>query len=307
MTAHRLIVWYNTRCPVCDAGIDWQRNKLLAAVRAGQLSFSDINEQPQALAAYGASLDDVRRRLHATDQSDRLIVGADVAIAIWRLTPGEGWPASLFGNPVMLPVTRFAYDRFADLLFAWNRREGTLVAGARDRHNPRGAFRQLIPDCRKHTASKAKESEIAVMLAPLSLNHPAAAPSASGGTGAFSGGVAQNILPWNWFTSFTGNRFSWFTVNWPSSAPESKPNLDRRLAPRLVQLEIGWSRSAGRPNRRERVTIRARGGRDFSSQRRESASRQACGDSAKSRRAIQAFLRASVCCRRPAPRRKSET
>jgi len=24
----------------------------------------------------------------------------------------------------MLPVTRFAYDRFADLLFAWNRRKG---------------------------------------------------------------------------------------------------------------------------------------------------------------------------------------
>jgi predicted DCC family thiol-disulfide oxidoreductase YuxK len=124
MTKRRLVVWYNTRCPVCDAGIDWQRNKLLAAVRAGQLSFSDINEQPQALAAHGASLDDVRRRLHATDESGRLIVGADVMIAIWRLTPGEGWLASLFGNPVMLPVTRFAYDRFADLLFAWNRRKG---------------------------------------------------------------------------------------------------------------------------------------------------------------------------------------
>ena len=124
MTEHRLIVWYNTRCPVCDAGIDRQRNKLLAAVRAGHLSFHDINEQPQALAAYGASLDDVRRRLHATDESGRLIVGADVAIAIWRITPGEGWMASLFGNPVMLPVTRFAYDRVADLLFAWNRRRG---------------------------------------------------------------------------------------------------------------------------------------------------------------------------------------
>jgi predicted DCC family thiol-disulfide oxidoreductase YuxK len=124
MTEHRLIVWYNTRCPVCDAGIDRQRNKLLAAVRAGQLSFRDINQQPQALAAYGASLDDVRRRLHATDESRRLIVGADVAIAIWRITPGEGWLASLFGNPVVLPVTRFAYDRFADLLFAWNRRKG---------------------------------------------------------------------------------------------------------------------------------------------------------------------------------------
>ena len=119
-----LTVWYNTRCPVCNGGIDWQRNKLLAAVRAGRIAFRDINEQPDALASYGASLDDVRRRLHATDETGRLIVGADVAIAIWQMTPGEGWLATLLGNRLMLPVTRFGYDRFADMLFAWNKRKG---------------------------------------------------------------------------------------------------------------------------------------------------------------------------------------
>jgi predicted DCC family thiol-disulfide oxidoreductase YuxK len=118
MTGPRLVVWYNTRCPVCDAGIDWQRNKLLAAVRAGSIAFHDINEQPHALAAHGASLDDVRRRLHATDEAGRLLV------AVWRATPGEGWLAALFGNPLILPLTRFGYDRFADVLFAWNRRKG---------------------------------------------------------------------------------------------------------------------------------------------------------------------------------------
>ena len=97
---------------------------MLAAVRAGHVSFNDINEQPDALAAHGASVDDVRRRLHATDEAGHLIVGADVAIAIWRATPGEGWLASLFGNSVVLPVTRFAYDRFADILFAWNKWKG---------------------------------------------------------------------------------------------------------------------------------------------------------------------------------------
>jgi predicted DCC family thiol-disulfide oxidoreductase YuxK len=45
-------------------------------------------------------------------------------IAIWRVTPSEGWLASLFGNLVMRPVTRFAYDRFADMLFAWNKWKG---------------------------------------------------------------------------------------------------------------------------------------------------------------------------------------
>ena len=71
-----------------------------------------------------APVDDVRRRLHATDESGRLIVGADVVIAIWRLTPGERWLASIAGNPVILPATRFVYDRFADLLFAWNKHKG---------------------------------------------------------------------------------------------------------------------------------------------------------------------------------------
>jgi len=124
MSAPFLVVWYNTRCPVCNGGIDRQRNKLVAAVRAGRIAFKDINEQPDALASYGASLDDVRRRLHATDETGKLIVGADVAIAVWRATPGEGWLATLLGNPVMLSVTRFSYDRFADLLFAWNKRKG---------------------------------------------------------------------------------------------------------------------------------------------------------------------------------------
>jgi len=124
MPAPHLTVWYNTRCPVCNGGIGWQRNRLLAAVRSGAVDFKDINEQPDALSRYGATLDDIRRRLHATDEAGRLIVGADVAVALWQITPGQGWLAALFGNRVTLPFTRFFYDRFADLLFAWNRRNG---------------------------------------------------------------------------------------------------------------------------------------------------------------------------------------
>lgn len=119
-----LTVWYNTRCPVCDAGISRQKRRLIEAVKAGRIEFRDINPEPAALAGLGASLEDIRRRLHATDAAGRLLVGADVAIAVWKVTPGEGWLAMVFGNPFVLPLTRFAYDRFADLLYAWNRRKG---------------------------------------------------------------------------------------------------------------------------------------------------------------------------------------
>ena len=120
----KLTVWYNTKCPVCDAGISRQRNKLIAAAKAGAIEFRDINFEPDALQHYGAGVDDVRRRLHATDPDGRLFVGADCAIEIWRRTPGEAWLARFISLPGIRQFARFGYDRFADLLFAWNKRNG---------------------------------------------------------------------------------------------------------------------------------------------------------------------------------------
>ena len=120
----QLTVWYNTKCPVCNAGIDWQRSRLVGAARAGLVEFRDINLEPEALARFGATLADVRRRLHGVDADGRLHVGADCAIAIWRATPGDGWLARLVGLPGIHQISCFGYDQFAALLYAWNRRKG---------------------------------------------------------------------------------------------------------------------------------------------------------------------------------------
>ena len=116
-----LTVWYNTKCPVCNAGIDWQRNRLVRAARSGAIEFRDIGAEPDALARFGASVEDVRRRLHGVDAEGRFFTGADCAIEIWRRTPGDGWLASLVDRRVLRNLARFGYDRFADGLYAWNR------------------------------------------------------------------------------------------------------------------------------------------------------------------------------------------
>jgi predicted DCC family thiol-disulfide oxidoreductase YuxK len=123
-TLPKLTVWYNTKCPVCDAGINWQKNRFLQAAKAGQIEFRDINLEPDALSAFGANIEDVRRRLYGLDADGRLFVGADCAIEIWRRTPGDRWLASLLGLPVLRQITGFTYDRFASLLYGWNRRKG---------------------------------------------------------------------------------------------------------------------------------------------------------------------------------------
>jgi predicted DCC family thiol-disulfide oxidoreductase YuxK len=120
----KLTVWYNTKCPVCNGGINWQKNRLLRAVRADVIEFRDINLEPTALARFGADIEDVRRRLYALDADGRLFIGADCAIEIWRRTPGDAWIAQLLSLPGIRKVARFSYDRFASLLYAWNRRKG---------------------------------------------------------------------------------------------------------------------------------------------------------------------------------------
>jgi predicted DCC family thiol-disulfide oxidoreductase YuxK len=124
MTLPKLTVWYNTKCPVCSRGIVWQNRRLVQAARSGAIEFRDINLEPDALARFGAGIEDVRRRLHGVGQDDRFYVGADCAIEIWRRTPGDAWLGRLLGLPVLRQIARVAYDRFADLLYAWNRRNG---------------------------------------------------------------------------------------------------------------------------------------------------------------------------------------
>ena len=120
----KLTVWYNTKCPVCNAGIEWQQSRLVRAAKAGAIEFRDINLEPDALARFGAGIEDVRRRLYGVDADGRLHTGADCAIEIWRRTPGDRWLGRMLGWPAIRPIARFGYDRIADVLYAWNRRKG---------------------------------------------------------------------------------------------------------------------------------------------------------------------------------------
>jgi predicted DCC family thiol-disulfide oxidoreductase YuxK len=119
-----LTVWYNTKCPVCNAGIDWQKSRLVRAMRSGAIDFRDINLEPDALARFGAHANDVRRRLHGVDGEGQFFAGIDCAIAIWQRTPGDRWLGRFVALPGIHQIAGFGYDRFADLLYAWNRWKG---------------------------------------------------------------------------------------------------------------------------------------------------------------------------------------
>ena len=122
MTTRR--VYFNSACPVCRAGVAGQRRRM-AAKRAGQdIEWCDVAIDPAALDQGGPTVDDVRRKLYVEDETGRLHVGADAFTALWRETPGLRSLAWFLSLPGISRVARAVYNRFADVLYAWNRRRG---------------------------------------------------------------------------------------------------------------------------------------------------------------------------------------
>jgi predicted DCC family thiol-disulfide oxidoreductase YuxK len=111
-------VYYNSACPVCDAGIRHQRKRMQGS---SDVDWIDIHRYPQALQEIGASQEFVRERLHVLDDNGQVQVGASAFRALWSRTQGQRRLAAFFGLPIIDKVAQWSYNLFAAVLYAWNR------------------------------------------------------------------------------------------------------------------------------------------------------------------------------------------
>ena len=114
----KLKVYYNSSCPVCDAGIRGQRRRMQACA---DVEWVDIHRSPEALHEIGASQEFVRERLHVLDESGKLRVGASAFEALWSHTPGQVRLASLLRVRGIDKLAEWTYNLFARVLYKWNR------------------------------------------------------------------------------------------------------------------------------------------------------------------------------------------
>jgi predicted DCC family thiol-disulfide oxidoreductase YuxK len=116
----RVTVYYNSACPVCDAGIRSQRGRMAGC----DVQWVDVHAQNEAARAVGAPLEDVRKRLHVTDSQGRVLVGAEALAELWSRSPGQRWLARVVRLRGLRWLAGHAYDLFAEALYRWNRRRG---------------------------------------------------------------------------------------------------------------------------------------------------------------------------------------
>lgn len=112
---------YNRACPVCRIEIEhYERTCHAAGVPS---LFVDIHQEPDALAEFGVTGDDAKRRLYCVDQDGRLYCGVDAVALIWQAMPTHRWLARLVALPGVHQVTHWGYDRLvAPTLYAWAER-----------------------------------------------------------------------------------------------------------------------------------------------------------------------------------------
>jgi predicted DCC family thiol-disulfide oxidoreductase YuxK len=118
----RIKVYYNSACPVCDAGIKGQRERM--GTCPVEVEWIDIHRDAEATREIGVEREFVRERLHVVDESGKVRVGAEAFSALWRHTPGQRRLAGIIGLPVVRVLARWAYNAFAAALYAWNRASG---------------------------------------------------------------------------------------------------------------------------------------------------------------------------------------
>lgn len=96
---------------------------MIELVKSGLVEYRNINLEPNRFSDQSIGVEDIRKKLHALE-GDKLIIGADVVIAIWKLMPSHRWLGKVLSIPPLLQLTRIGYHILAQFLYAWNRRKG---------------------------------------------------------------------------------------------------------------------------------------------------------------------------------------
>jgi predicted DCC family thiol-disulfide oxidoreductase YuxK len=118
----KVSVYYNSACPVCNAGIGAQKRRMQAC--NADVEWIDIHRDPERLTEIGASQEFVRERLHVVDDAGVTHVGAEAFGALWSRTPQQKVFATLIRSPGIRVIMVWAYNRFAAGLYRWNRWRG---------------------------------------------------------------------------------------------------------------------------------------------------------------------------------------
>ncbi len=113
----KIRVYFNSACPVCNAGISAQKKKPATC----GVEWEDVHLDNEKVKVLNADLEFVRERLHVIDTDGNLRVGYEAFIVIWENSPRETWKAKISKLPLIRWLLNKIYNLVAWCLYKWNR------------------------------------------------------------------------------------------------------------------------------------------------------------------------------------------
>lgn len=120
-----VVVYFNSACPVCNAGINYQKKRLKTnPINTQEIQWNDIHKNKQCLPHTGESADItlnlMRERLHVKDSYGNTHVGINAFAVIWGASTDEKWKSRVVNLPVIHGIATIFYNIFAFVLYRWN-------------------------------------------------------------------------------------------------------------------------------------------------------------------------------------------
>lgn len=112
-----LSVYFNSACPVCNKGINGQKDKTAIC----PIIWKDVHKDKMLVNELDKSISTVRKYLHVTDKNNQQHIGIDAFILLWENSPKEQFKATLFKLPLIKQLAKFGYFIFANGLYFWNK------------------------------------------------------------------------------------------------------------------------------------------------------------------------------------------
>lgn len=108
MNRPALTLYYDGNCSLCRA----QMRRFSALDHTSQLAFADIAAPEFSALEAGASLDAMRREIHARTADGRLLVGIDSLLAAYTAI-GRGWRVAPLRLRILRPLFTALYRTLA--------------------------------------------------------------------------------------------------------------------------------------------------------------------------------------------------
>ena len=122
-----ITVFYDGKCGLCSKEI----NHYIKIAPEGIFNWQDITKDNAKLREIGISLAEGLKLLHATDNQNKIHIGIDAFILIWKQLNKWHFLAKLISLPVFYQVTKVFYNVFANWRF--NRLDHCKIAKQKEK------------------------------------------------------------------------------------------------------------------------------------------------------------------------------